>query len=512
MKNIVKYIALSIGLILTASSCSDFLEESPSDSKYVNESIKNLQGAETALNGVYHLMAYSTSYGRDMTIYGDYKGGDFGLTTTGIAGDALYFFTHTTSSGSSSGSTFWTQGYKILQQTNNIIESIELGKVVVSTEADQTALNNVHAQALAIRALVHFDLTRLYGYPYSKDKGAGLGVPIVTKVLPSGEKPKRNTVAECYTRVITDLTDALLLYDEPATKKNGRIYYYGAKALLARVYLYKHDWENAYSAAKDVIDNGGYTAYTAASWVDSWAKQGGTESIFELLVLPNESDLGRTSPRAYFAPRNMGELNKRNELGPIMVSDQFLEMFKLPPHDTDARWGIFGLDEFGNGQNTGSRLIPGRKGWLMKYEGDGKNPASAVNIKIIRLTEVLMVGAEAALKKNTKDVDSAVEWINKVRSRNAALADLTTSEPEANLLAEIELQRRIDLIGEGHRFFDVLRNGGTVHYTDGGVFPSLQNGGRGSTVDWDFNKIVLPIFIDELNINPNIRDQQNPGY
>jgi hypothetical protein len=328
----------------------------------------------------------------------------------------------------------------------------------------------------------------------------------VNKFLTASELPGRNTVAECYTIAIADLTNALSLLT-PTTKKNGVINYYAAKSLLSRIYLYKGDWENAYNTAKDVIENGGYTAYTAANWVESWTKQFGSESIFELLIVPSESDLTTNSLRAYFAPRN----TTRKDLGPMMVSDQFLDMFNQPVHSTDVRWGVFGLDEFGNGL-TISGQIPGRKGWLMKYETDGKSNPSAVNIKLIRLTEVLLIGAEAALRKATPDKTNAATWINTVRQRNPALIGLNGSESNSVLLDEIMLQRRIDLIGEGHRYFDILRNGGTVTYTDGGHWSPIIPGGRESTVDWNFYRCVLPIGVNEINANPTIRSQQNPGY
>jgi hypothetical protein len=490
-------------VFLVATSCSGFLDELPSESVASSESIKNVSDAQIAINGVYRSMTSSSYYGRSMVLYGEFKGGDFGLTTTAIAGDPLYFFTHNPSS--SSYSDYWSQGYIILAQVNSILANIESGKVDVPTAADIANLNSIKGQALAVRALVHFDLARLYGYPYLKDGGTSLGVAVVTASLTATEQRGRNTVAECYNRAITDLTDAISLLS--TTQKNGAINYYAAKSLLSRIYLYKGDWENAYSTAKDVIENGGYTAYTAANWVESWSKQFGSESIFELFVVPSESDLTTSSLRAYLAPRN----TTRKDLGPMMVSDQFLDMFNQPVHSTDARWGIFGLDEFGNELTTGNQ-IPGRKGWLMKYETDGKSNPSAVNIKVVRLTEVLLIGAEAALKKASPDKANAVAWINTVRQRNPALADLDGTENNDVLSDEILLQRRIDLIGEGHRYFDVLRTGGTVHYTDGGFFSPIVPGGRDATVDWNFYRCVLPIGINEINANPAIREQQNPGY
>jgi hypothetical protein len=76
------------------------------------------------------------------------------------------------------------------------------------------------------------------------------------------------------------------------------------------------------------------------------------------------------------------------------------------------------------------------------------------------------------------------------------------------------LERRKELIGEGHTYFDILRTGGTIAY-DGAIFfgePSVPANGRGTTVNWNYTKCVLPIPIEEINANPGIGQQQNPGY
>ena len=511
MKNsIISKLLISI-LIVGTFSCEGFLDVLPSDSATASTSIVNPNDAQVAINGAYRRMTSSSFYGRDIVLYGELRGADFGITTLAVAGDALYYFTSTPSSGSYSG--FWTQGYDIILQTNNILEAIESGNMNIITTSDQAKVNSIAGQALTIRALTHFDLTRLYGYPYMKDNGVGLGVPIVTKRLEPMDKMARNTVAECYEQVIKDLDAAIVLLSSTTAKVTGEVNLYAAKALLARVYLHKGDWDKAYEMAKSVIDSGVYTAYTAANWVASWSKQGDTESIFELMIVPNESNMGTTSIGGYYAPRN----TSRRDLGPMMVSDMFLDVFKLPAHANDVRWGVYGLDEFSNGETKDTNgnpliIIPGRLGWLKKYESDGKSPAMSVNVKLIRLTEVMLIAAEAAIKKSSQDKTNAVVWINKIRERNPDMVatPLAATDADNVLLDEIVLQRRIDLIGEGHRYFDVLRVGGTVTYKDGAPWNDPLNGGRGSTVDWNYHKCILPIAINEMNVNPNM--VQNPGY
>lgn len=497
----INIISVTITGILLLSSCKGFLDLTPSQSIPTDKSISTVAEAGSALNGIYSRMTSSNYYGRRMLGYGDLKGGDFGIPTAGISDDAMYVFSHEQDKNTNSG--FWTTIYDVILQTNNIITNIENGSVQINDTKEQKALDNVKGQALAIRALAHFDLVRLYGYPYLKDQGASLGVPVVTTVLDAYAKPKRNTVAEVYIQIIQDLKDAIHLLSNDKTL--GSINSWGAKTLLARAYLYKGDWENAYLAAKDVITNSGYEPYTAANWAASWSKQGSSESMFELIILANESDLGNSSPRSFFYPRNV----IKTYLGAAVASDIFLNMFKQYPDD--CRWEMLGLDEFGNELSQG-REIPGRRGWMKKYEGDGKTPLSACNIKILRLSEAYLIGAEAAIKKPEKDLVNGVAWLNTIRARNPALTALSTSEPESTLLEEVALERRKEFLGEGQTYFDILRNGGTVHY-DGPVFfgePTVPLNGRSLTVDWNYYKCVLPISIDELNANSEM--QQNPKY
>ena len=486
-----------VALLSLLSSCKDFLELLPTQYIPAEQSIGNVQDAQNALNGVYRLMISSNYYGRDMLLYGDLKGGDMGLVATAIAGDGLFYFSHIPSSGPYQS--YWNQMYSIVLQTNNILGNVDAGNVTIGSSADVTNLDNILGQTYAIRGLCHFDLARLYGYPYLKDNGASLGAPIVTEILPAKFQATRSTVAECYAQAISDLTKAISLLS--SAKKNGAINKSGAQAILSKIYLYKGDYENAYTLAKTIIDSGLYTPYTATNWVASWKQQNGSESIFELFITPTEGDMGSSSLCSYFAPRR----NSRNDLGSVMVSDVFFGMFNNYP--SDVRWDLLDFDEFHiNGD------IPGHRGWLKKYEGDGKANIRATNNKIIRISEVLLIAAEAAVEKSSSDFANAVNWVNIIRKRDPSLADLTTTATKAEILNEIERQRRIEFLGEGQRYFDILRKGGTAHFIDGGQFPAPQTGNRGSTVDWNYYRCVLPIGLDEINANPALKDQQNPGY
>lgn len=95
-------------------------------------------------------------------------------------------------------------------------------------------------------------MTRIYGYPYLKDNGASLAVPIIDKVVEDKNiKPSRNTTAQCYKAITDDLTDAVKLLRP--VKKEGKINKWGAMTLLSRVYLYMGNDKEAYDVAAEAI-------------------------------------------------------------------------------------------------------------------------------------------------------------------------------------------------------------------------------------------------------------------
>lgn len=488
------------GVLLLPACSSDFLDRMPSNSVVADKSIENLNDVKVALNGMYREMTNINYYGRRMTLYADMKGGDMLIPMIGRGDDALYTFNHSSTTGSYSG--MYTQIYVVLAQVNNILSNIEAGNVELSSAADKVALEDAKGQALAIRALCHFDLARLYGYPYQKDQGASLGFAIVTKPLTYSDKLSRNTVAQMYIQIIEDLDNAMKGTDGNGglskDKNNGYVNYYAAESILARVYLYKGDYDKAFALADDVIRNGGYTLYSNSGWVASWGTQYGSESIFELAVDANENDLGASSLSNF--------LSATGSTKAAYASNSFLS--RLEEDGDDIRWGIMNLDEYG----LASGSYAGRKGWIKKYPGDGKATETATNIKLIRLSELYLIAAEAAARMTTPDLTAAAGYVNEIRKRspNLTLADATDG---ADAIVDIVFtERSKELIAEGHRFFDLMRVNKGVAFDDAAPSEVIAVSTRPKTIDWTFNKIVLPIDKDELTVNPAIRDQQNPGY
>lgn len=484
------YISISILCwVLLSSSCSDFLDMQPSNSSNAEDAIATTSDAQVMINGIMRSMTSSSYYGRNFFMYGDAKGGDFTVYQQGRGLDALYTFNHSATSGSFSG--FWTTGYNCILQINNLLENIEKIK-----SAGDDSFDKYEGEALTLRAMVYFDLVRLYGKPYNYDK-TSYGVPLTTSTLNADAQPTRASVEEVYTQIMSDLTAGKALLADDKDQNDGYIGYYGNLAEQARVKLYMENYDGALADAEEIINSGEFTLYTPSQWTASWSKQFGTESIFELAVYSTEADLGTTSLGYYLMKRGL----KNGASGWFMASDYFLE--RLAEDPTDVRWNVMSEDETASGHLGSCTKYMGGP----DMEGDGKDTPTAVNIKVIRLSEIYLIAAEAALHATNPDATKAADYLNAIRCRSPKLAKATAATVSDDMILA---ERSKELFGEGQRFFDLIRKNRTITYDD--EFGGLAVTGREKTIDRTFGKTVLPISQDEINANPALGEQQNPAY
>jgi starch-binding outer membrane protein, SusD/RagB family len=482
-------ILLTILGIALLSSCEGFLDVKPSNSAAAETSITTAADASVVINGLMRKMSSSDYYGRNFVIYGDAKGGDFAIVSQGRGLDALYTFNHSISSNNYGG--YWSQIYHCILQANNLL--LNINKI----EADgkgSTQLSDYKGQALTARAQMYFDLVRLYGKPYNMDK-ASHGVPLVLEPLDASAQPVRSSVEAVYTQIMKDLTDAAPLMTKNVLK--GYFNYYANKALQAKVNLYMNKYTEALAAAEEVITSNKYTLYANDKWVSSWSTAFGSESIFELGMYPSEGDL-LTGSLGYYLLRK-GKVT--GAMGYFVSSDYFLS--RLNSDATDIRKGIMDYDE-----TSSSRF-----GACLKYTGvdlkGDKGTASAVNIKVMRLSDVYLMAAEAAFNLPTPDKTKASTYLNAIRKRSPGLAAAT---PTTVTMAMIEDERSKELYAEGHRFFDMMRWNKSVELNDDFIVPAVIITHRNKTIDRTFYKAILPIPQNEIDANPKLADQQNPGY
>ena len=494
MKRTLIYIFAATSLL--CSSCSgDWLNLNPSTSVTTPQAIRTLEEAQIALNGIYRIAASHSYYGDNYLYYADCRGEDVQARISKGAGKRVspYYEFNVTADDALNITRVWNQPYSVIHQANSLLERIESG--VVATD-DVTALNCIKAEALALRGLALFDLTRLFAMPYTLDNGASLGVPIEIKTTLPTHQPARNTVAECYQQVIDDMTGALDLSALSTDKKDGYLNVWSVKALLSRVYLYMNNNEQALALAKEVMDNGGlYKLFTHEEYPTVWGKDFSSESLFEFYYTLSEPDGGtggEGAPMVY--ADNVKDWNN------LVLTKAFLDLLGEDPDD--VRHVLNRLPE-----NPAEDILPegsaGYPKYLNKYPGKtGDNPQDN-DICIIRLSEVYLNAAEAAFKLGgAENLKFSLDCLNAIVSR----ANPVKSVGESELSLERILKERLkELVGEGHAFFDAMRNGLPVSRTGGWHLPSVSGAAVITPSDL---RVALPIPQAEIDANPNM--VQNP--
>lgn len=468
-----KHIVIILSIFVFAGCGEDWLELDPSTALTPSMAFQSFDDAEVALRGVYNTFwtrsTGATYYGADIYTFGDVKGDDVRTWEPGKRTGSQYRYIETPESSTSG---FWTRPYVGLLNVNAIIDEVD--NLPATTPAEIAQKDNIRGQALALRALFHFDLVRIYGRLPENGSPSDLGVALADRVIAPTENLPRNTVGEIYDLVIQDFSDAIpLLTDVRVT--NGTINSWGAKSLLARVYLYTQQYGQAFTLAEDVINNGPYDLLTYDEYAASWGLGYASEGIFEIIFNAQQN-----SDR-----EGLGYLWDPTGYGAVTLTDSFIELMDQDPDD--IRNSII-LDD----------PRDGRRGFLAKYPGKDGQSERINNPRVIRLAEVYLIAAEAALKSGNQT--AANNYIK-------ALYDIRTNRDNdvGNVdLDRILLERRKELVGEGHRFFDLMRNG----------LPVIRTGGDHFALTLELqptdHRAIQPIPQFEINANPNM--QQNPGY
>lgn len=185
-------------------------------------------------------------------------------------------------------------------------------------------------------------------------------------------------------------------------------------------------------------------------------------------------------------------------MGWFMASDYFLD--RLGQDEADIRWGVMSYDESGEDHLGSCYKYSGS----VNLDGDGKATSTAVNIKVIRLSEIYLIAAEAAFHSNKVQ---AAEYLNEIRKRSPGLAPATSGSITIDMILN---ERSKELFAEGHRFFDQIRLNKSITYNDD--FQGVPVAHREKTIDRSFYKTILPIADSEIKANPGLASQQNPGY
>ncbi len=472
MKNKIIYILF---IAFALSSCDDTLEQQFSNSVEVSDAVVDLNSLNLAVNGSYSLFTDQDIYNRTLLLIPEVLSDNAFIDAFDNTGRYLDFDLYAVNANNGNIDNTWDELTRIIASTSIIIEK---AKLISFPESEQEDAEQYQGEAYALRALAFHNMQLLFAQPYNFSADAShLGVPIPDfEALGDGgtiQAPARSTTAQVYEQIEEDLLVAIDLLRDVTLENNGtrrkRMNLHAAKGLLARVYLHMENWTEARNLATDVIEDSGSELLENEEYLASWGLESNKET---LLVMVNTAvDNSGSNSISHFY---------------LNYEDAFAtdDLVSILGDTTDIRKNLYPRD--------------GDVNLVQKF------PRSTVRddkIQILRLSEMYLIKAEAHAQLN-EDLQ-AQQALDAIRNRAEPTAASSTETGQA-LIDKIILERRKELAFEGFRLFDLTRYGRT--------FNKFLQDGDPIPISAPENRTIMPIPIDEINVNPNIANQQNPGY
>lgn len=466
------------GAVLFAACDDEFLTQEPQLSQSTEITMSTIEGLSSAAVGAYAAIGSAAWYGNTFIVTSEMRAGNARLPkdVSKRSGRLTGEYNWNYSSSSTYGG-LWTYAYYTIANANNIIDNL-------GEKGTETQRNGLKAEALFIRALSHFDLVRTYCQPYTQTnpEAANSGVPVILHSTIS--EPARNTIAEVYAQIVADLLEAESLF--PASYNTAGKYHTtvndynavackeAAQALLARVYTYMGQWQKAADYANKVINSGRYTLWTPDQFTKAFTQEAGSgEVIFETYGAEGNDRFGEDH-----WTYNLEWLSNPEGYADFGASEDIVKLYA----DDDIRGKMFAE-------------VDGMY-WTLKYDGKDDRQPSYNNTIVIRLSEMYLTRAEAALR-GAQTGSSLADDMATVASKRGTSPEAAT---EVGLFTEI----RKEFAFEGHVLYDFARFGRTIERKDTDCSEDVR------TIVFPSYRWALPIPKGECDANKNM--VQNPGY
>ncbi|MCF8227267.1 MAG: RagB/SusD family nutrient uptake outer membrane protein [Bacteroidales bacterium] len=499
-------------LVMLVSACNDdiLFQDNPNQ-ETADQFWKTQDDAIMGINAVYSALQDVGTFGRWHTYVYDCRSDEVYNLSPWTELQNYTKFTHPNYNFETNMFVWWHM-YVTVYRANQILDNVP------EIDMDPDLKNRILAEATFLRALTFFHLGTMYG-----------NVPIVLTESTPEDRPMQNTQPEVYQQVIDDLTDIYPnLPDTYPASDLGRATKGAARALLGKVYMQQHKWQEAATEFEAVINSPAGYALTQ-NYKDNFTdlNENNEESIFEIQFAEGEANCrdcpggAEGSERAiFFAPSEIGwneghfrpwvletffeETTISGDVDPRLAVTMFYNKSLYDPNDPDTL-------VYGKGYNTRFGA-DNEKTWFRKYQNDYKQDfeawQSGINCRLIRLADIYLLYAEAMNELN--DIPTAIEYIDYVRERSdiPGLLTVKPSWTKDEIRSQLQNHERVlELAGEGTRWFDLVRWGWLDQQAEINNIMSR---------DEDFSyfevgkSIFLPIPTHEVDVNPNLI--QNPGY
>jgi hypothetical protein len=480
------YITTAILLLVFCTECSnDFLVRPPLNQSSEESFWKTEEDAVLAVNAIYDALQTDMGYRLGHLMFGDVAGDDM----TSFDGD--WFVPHDNFTVTASDDEIlrsWRAWWSGIARANAVLDRVPT--IVMNEELKSRLLG----EAKFIRGVCYFNIVNIWGE-----------APLITHELEQSEifTLTRNPKNEIWMQIETDFSEAEALLPLQYTSQLGRATKGAAMAFLARTYLYQNKFQLAADKAQEVIDLNIYDLHDDYIKNYQTAYENGIESIFEVNFIAGTGGWGNNEGNwvpSFTGPSGNAYVPS-SAWGIVVPSANFPSKFE--PNDKRRAVNIF---EAGSVYNN----IPFNPAWspqtgvmVAKYIiGDPPITTEGAvdaerNMPVIRYAEVLLIYAEAL--NELGQTPAAEEYLNKVRER-AGLPPKTGLSKDLFRDAIFQ-ERRIELFGEGHRFFDLRRIGKLDEYV-------RVNEGKANYKEP--KNLYFPIPQGERDLNPGL--EQNTGY
>lgn len=483
MKNIFKLMIL--GGTLALGSCD--LDVEPRQSLTPELALQNVSGYQSVLFAGYGRLRSFGYYGQTMMIAPEIMADNLRIiANTGryIGQEANADRAHIDLLNFNPNNQSFRGVYTGINDANIIINGVQ------DSEGDESVKNRVLGEAHFLRALIYFDLARVYGYEPGKEVN-GWNKSTILRTTPTlgfsqADLRARATNREVYDQIISDLQTAINLLPTAAigSANSYRASRGAAQALLARVYLYDSKFAEAEAAATAAMASVGITddgtgLLTPENYVSAFSTAPNPESVFEIEIRSVDwstvdgvnnsvsSLSANVFPSAQFIVTATDELLATYEEGDI----------RRATWTETTRSGA-------SGPVYRSNKWLGHKGDFLQ------------NLPIIRGAELFLIRAEARFR--TGNLAGSRADLNSLRAKRG-LGPVAADLAGDNLFAQIMTERRQEFALEGHRWFDLKRNGMTI--SKAGTFEPLP---------YSDYRLLSPLPNDQIQLNTQL--EQNPGY
>ena len=496
LKNIFKFLAVAGTLALSTTSCSDWLDVKMNDKIMENTLFSTNNGFMIALNGVY--MGMIDVYGEDLSLgVIDVMAQYYNMVSGNHNYKVFANYQFNDDAFKNKSNNIWTKMYALVANINGLL---------VHCDEENSALSEeyypiVKGEALALRAMIHFDLLRLYGPSYNENTKSMITIPYQNEA--KRDITPLRSAEYVLERVIEDLEEAvrLLKDNDPVfttgvgnavtsddgleradfTYRQLRLNYFAVQTLLARAYLWKGDKATAYRIAKEeVIDknmvdeNEMIFPWTTPEQVEAEDKNDLLFSSEVFFAIYNSSRSKLNS--SYFVPA-LQLTSRLTFMGSSPSNSQIPVFYDDPDNDWRASltWAVYTTTgDPKDDDDDGEKVDANSSLYFLKYADAGREAeldgteTYLYMIPLIRLSEAYLIAAECAATP-----EEALEYLVAIREhRNCHMPIMATSSDEVRELVTKEFAREV--LGEGQLFFYYKRNA-LQHIPDGGTVNSIKN-------------------------------------